>query len=84
MDALERAAAGRAARSEARRSSHATWEPPGDLAVTPVSGLRKGVAKAQTKDSTRALEKLTHVVDKRDHAALVAAIGSGRIEAEEL
>jgi uncharacterized protein (DUF2252 family) len=30
MDATERAAAGRAARSVARRSSHATWEPPPD------------------------------------------------------
>jgi uncharacterized protein (DUF2252 family) len=30
MDAAERAAAGRAARSVARRSSHAAWEPPPD------------------------------------------------------
>ncbi len=30
MDATERAAAGRAARSVARRSSHAAWEPPPD------------------------------------------------------
>jgi uncharacterized protein (DUF2252 family) len=30
MDAAERAASGRAARSAARRSSHATWEPPAD------------------------------------------------------
>jgi uncharacterized protein (DUF2252 family) len=43
MDASERAAAGRAARSAARRSSHAAWEPPGDRA-DPVSILEQQAA----------------------------------------
>ncbi len=38
MDAPERAAAGRAARSEVRRSSHAAWEPPAGR-VDPVATL---------------------------------------------
>jgi uncharacterized protein (DUF2252 family) len=40
MDASERAAAGRAARSEARRSSHAAWEPPASRA-DPVAILER-------------------------------------------
>jgi uncharacterized protein (DUF2252 family) len=40
MDAPERAAAGRAARSEARRSSHAAWEPGADRA-DPVATLER-------------------------------------------
>jgi uncharacterized protein (DUF2252 family) len=40
MDAPERAAAGRAARSEARRSSHAAWEPAAERA-DPVATLER-------------------------------------------
>ncbi len=43
MDATERAAAGRAARSGARRSSHAAWEPPADRA-DPVAILERQAA----------------------------------------
>ncbi|HET6997473.1 MAG TPA: DUF2252 domain-containing protein [Solirubrobacterales bacterium] len=43
MDAAERAAAGRAARSEARRSSHAAWEPPASRA-DPVAILENQAA----------------------------------------
>ncbi len=43
MDAPERAAAGKAARSEARRSSHAAWEPPADRA-DPVAILERQAA----------------------------------------
>jgi uncharacterized protein (DUF2252 family) len=43
MDAPERAASGRAARSEARRSSHAAWEPPEDRA-DPVAILERQAA----------------------------------------
>ncbi len=43
MDASERAAAGRAARSGARRSSHAAWEPPADRA-DPVAILERQAA----------------------------------------
>src|SRR4051794_7749150 len=45
MDAPERAAAGRAARSEARRSSHAGWEPASDR-EDPVAILER---QAQTR-----------------------------------
>jgi uncharacterized protein (DUF2252 family) len=45
MDAAERAAAGRAARSAARRSSHAAWEPP-DGRADPVAILER---QAQTR-----------------------------------
>jgi uncharacterized protein (DUF2252 family) len=45
MDASERAAAGRAARSEARRSFHAAWEPPAGRA-DPVAILER---QAQTR-----------------------------------
>src|SRR6476661_2180515 len=40
MDAPERAAAGRAARSEVRRSSHSGWEPP-DGRADPVAILER-------------------------------------------
>jgi len=43
MDASERAAAGRAARSEAPRSSHAAWEPPASRA-DPVAILERQAA----------------------------------------
>jgi uncharacterized protein (DUF2252 family) len=43
MDVAERAAAGRAARSGARRSSHAAWEPPADRA-DPVAILERQAA----------------------------------------
>jgi uncharacterized protein (DUF2252 family) len=43
MDAPERAASGRAARSEARRSSHAAWEPPEDR-TDPVAILERQAA----------------------------------------
>jgi uncharacterized protein (DUF2252 family) len=43
MDAPERAVSGRAARSAARRSSHATWEPPADRA-DPVAILERQAA----------------------------------------
>jgi uncharacterized protein (DUF2252 family) len=43
MDARERAAAGRAARSQVRRSSHAAWKPPADRA-DPVAILERQAA----------------------------------------
>jgi hypothetical protein len=80
LDVTERAAAGRAARSVARRSAHSEWAAAANR-HDPVAVIAAYLGGGDSFDRA-----VCHFAEsyadqsERDHAALVAAIDTGRLE----
>jgi Uncharacterized protein conserved in bacteria (DUF2252) len=93
MDAPERAAVGKAARSEVRRSSHAQWEPfegrTDPVAILEQQARSRVPELVPIRYGRMAVSPFTFfrgaaAVMAADHAALVTAIDAGQIAAEEV